>query len=1061
MKLVGPMLASSGYRVSLGKKWDERRSSLVLSIGFLLCICILCGRHHGSTLVDAYQLGVDMKHIGAIDNESLSGALTGVEGTMTLSSPPFSLRLCLLSSDPLYYNSSWVTQLEAYLREKEALNVTIEVHGQGKLSSEYHRKLPELLESNFADIYQIDVVWSEEMASSFINHSSLLSEYGSSDFYPVFRDSFLVNSSSDGNGGLYTAIPWQMDMGVLYYNESYFDRSSAPRPPYNTYSDLEQAAYQLRSDHVTTSLLHSSKGSSLFPWIFPGEAEESLTAMVLEWIHSLGGQDIIDNETQVHANANVVFDSFSMAHRWVDNITSSDFVELNSVSIMEPFKRGDMALMRNWIGLYRELNLQNANTPLKLTTLPTAGILGGWGLSIAKSSKHLAAAQVVLKTLSSGEYMKLRALEGFIPARISVYDQLCSTDGSWFACFIQPNFLNYSNHLIMRPRFLDTSNGLIMRPSIYAKQKYVNVSTYIYTSANNFFREVYDPTHLRSRLNLMQSELTSIIYLARIDETCGDSNGVHISCLNPLSCVEDVCAIVSAHDGEFCGGLNGYEIPCSTHLECIKNICKVPRGELPSWFPIVLAVCLLGCLLILLTILFVLDRMRVIHVSAWFRKIRKIRDTEKAMKSMMKSNQWQTYHIQYNDLKNMRPIGQGRFGVIYRAKYRDTLVAVKKLSHMKHQPDFLEKFESETRILCGLRHPNIVLFMGACFSPPNFAIVTEFMERGSLYAVLHDPNIELLTHLRLNMFLNICRGMAYLHHFKPQILHRDLKSPNILVDKDFRLKISDFGLTTFMDSSKEEMEKTLGTGSFRHHHRQQYQGLNDVPEIIGTPCWTAPEVLLSSDGSAFSEKSDVYSFGIVMWEIWTRRNPFAQMNPVSVVFNIITHNIRPEIPSWTPKVIANQMSAAWDVDPEKRPDFSQLCETFEKLIETIPMDFTFKEHLLSPSAGILGWRTSWHNFGTLSSSFPLNTCIPARSFENLDGGQTPLLPLERFSISCSTTLQDTSTSLNELSSADTTSIPVAQNLDSLDVSHFQTQKLPNFLVGETENYISSKVWPSN
>lgn len=1045
MKLVKLLIASFGYRVSRGKQWEERQYSL-LPIGVLMCLCILCYQQPGLAL-DYYtgQLAnTMMKPIRSTNNNDSSNVLGSDAGTTTTATtPPPILRLCLLSSDPLYYNFSRVAELEAYVREKEALNVTIQVYGEGKLSSEYHRKLPELLASNFADIYQIDVVWSEELADSFIDHSSLLSEYGISDFYPVFRDGFLVNTTSNGNGEHYSAIPWQMDMGVLYYNESYFDNSSASRPPYRTYSDLGQAAYQLRRERVGTSSLHSSQNSPFFPWMFPGQSEESLTAMILEWVHSMGGQDIIDNQAQVHANSDAVFNSLSMAHHWMDNITSPDFVEVNSISIMEPFRRGDMALIRNWIGLYRELNSIGTSTPLKLTTLPTAGVLGGWGLSIAKSTKQLAAAQAVLKALSGGDYMKQNALDGFIPARISIYDQLCSSDSSWFACFVQSSFLN-------------PSNGLIIRPSIYAKQKYVNVSTYIYTSTNNFFREVYDPTHLRNRLNLMQSELTSIIYFARIDETCGDSNGVHVSCLSPLSCVEGVCSIVSAYEGEFCGVQNGYEIPCSIHLECINNRCEVPKGELPSWFPIVLAVCLLGCLLIILTILFVLDRMRVIHLSDWFRRIRKIRDTEKAMKSMMKSDQWQTYHIQYSDLKNMRPIGQGRFGVIYRAKYRDTLVAVKKLSHMKHQLDFLEKFESETRILCGLRHPNIVLFMGACFSPPNFAIVTEFMERGNLYAVLHDPNIELLTHLRLNMFLNICRGMACLHHFKPQILHRDLKSPNILVDKDFRLKISDFGLTTFIDSSsKEEMEKALGTGgSFRRH---QYQGLNDVPEIIGTPYWTAPEVLLSSDGSAFSEKSDVYSFGIVMWEIWTRRNPFAQMNPVSVVFNVITHNIRPEIPPWTPKIIANQMSAAWDVDPEKRPDFSQLCETFEKLIETIPMDFTFKEHLLSPSAGLVGWRTSWHNFGTLSSSFPLNTCIPARSFENIDGGQTPLLPLERFSVSCSTTLQDTSTSFNELSSADTTSIPAMQNLEYLDTSRFQSQKLPNFVMGETENDIISKI----
>lgn len=94
-----------------------------------------------------------------------------------------------------------------------------------------------------------------------------------------------------------------------------------------------------------------------------------------------------------------------------------------------------------------------------------------------------------------------------------------------------------------------------------------------------------------------------------------------------------------------------------------------------------------------------------------------------------------------------------------------------------------------------LRHPNILLFMGAVTSPQHLCIVTEFLPRGSLFHVLQRNTTRLDWKRRLHVAMDIARGMNYLHHCNPPIVHRDLKSPNLLVDKNWTVKVGDFGLS--------------------------------------------------------------------------------------------------------------------------------------------------------------------------------------------------------------------------------------------------------------------------
>ncbi|XP_050899067.1 probable serine/threonine-protein kinase SIS8 isoform X2 [Lathyrus oleraceus] len=173
------------------------------------------------------------------------------------------------------------------------------------------------------------------------------------------------------------------------------------------------------------------------------------------------------------------------------------------------------------------------------------------------------------------------------------------------------------------------------------------------------------------------------------------------------------------------------------------------------------------------------------------------------------------YDIPWEEISMGERIGLGSYGEVYRGEWHGTEVAVKKFLLQDISGESLEEFKSEVQIMRRLRHPNVVLFMGAITRPPNLSIVTEFLPRGSLYRLLHRPNSQLDERRRLRMALDAARGMNYLHNSTPVIVHRDLKSPNLLVDKNWVVKVCDFGLSRMKYSTFLSSRSTAGTVSYR------------------------------------------------------------------------------------------------------------------------------------------------------------------------------------------------------------------------------------------------------
>ncbi|CAA7402306.1 unnamed protein product [Spirodela intermedia] len=259
---------------------------------------------------------------------------------------------------------------------------------------------------------------------------------------------------------------------------------------------------------------------------------------------------------------------------------------------------------------------------------------------------------------------------------------------------------------------------------------------------------------------------------------------------------------------------------------------------------------------------------------------------------------------------------KGRHSRIYRGMYKQREVAIKIVSQPEEDEILalsLEmQFKSEVSFLLCLQHPNIVGFVAACKKPPVFCIITEYLSGGSLRRYLHkqEPH-SLPLKLVVKLSLDIARGMSYLH--SQGILHRDLKSENLLLAEDMSVKVADFGISC--------LESQCG----------------DAKGFTGTYRWMAPEMI---KGKHHTRKVDVYSFGIVLWELLTALTPFSDMTPEQAAFAVAQKNARPPIPADCPPALGRLITQCWSANPETRPQFDKIVSILETWSEGLQQDPT-------------------------------------------------------------------------------------------------------------------------
>ena len=273
--------------------------------------------------------------------------------------------------------------------------------------------------------------------------------------------------------------------------------------------------------------------------------------------------------------------------------------------------------------------------------------------------------------------------------------------------------------------------------------------------------------------------------------------------------------------------------------------------------------------------------------------------------------------IKHLELQLDKELGKGGFGVVFRGNWRHNEVAVKQLLMDNISPEAAEEFIKEAKIMAELRSPNIVQFYGYCVSP-HYCIVMEYMPEGSLFHLLRS-NKPLGWPTQFNIAIDIAKGLSYLHHEK--ILHRDIKSLNVLLGENYKAKLTDFGL------SKVKTET-------RFHS----MATKNKKESVGTLGWMAPELFARKP--VFTQKSDIYSLAMTFWELASKKIPFEDAASQDLIPKWVSEGEREEIPKDCPSSIASLIESCWHKEPDKRPDADtvvvQLKTARERLSENLP-----------------------------------------------------------------------------------------------------------------------------
>ncbi|MBA0832043.1 hypothetical protein Goarm_016458, partial [Gossypium armourianum] len=301
---------------------------------------------------------------------------------------------------------------------------------------------------------------------------------------------------------------------------------------------------------------------------------------------------------------------------------------------------------------------------------------------------------------------------------------------------------------------------------------------------------------------------------------------------------------------------------------------------------------------------------------------------DRGISSTIEKEEWEI-DLAKLDIRNV--IAHGTYGTVYRGLYDTQDVAVKVfnwgedgIATAAEAAAIRSSFCQEVAVWHKLDHPNVTKFIGASMGTSNLKIrtkdatsqnnsvlpssaccvVVEYVAGGTLKNYLiRNRRKKLAFKVVIQIALDLSRGLSYLHSKK--IVHRDVKTENMLLDARRILKIADFGVA-----------------------RVEAQNPQDMTGETGTLGYMAPEVL---DGKPYNRKCDVYSFGICLWEIYCCDMPYANLSFADFTSAVVRQNLRPEIPRCCPSALASIMRKCWDPHPERRPDMDEVVRSLEAI----------------------------------------------------------------------------------------------------------------------------------
>ncbi len=270
------------------------------------------------------------------------------------------------------------------------------------------------------------------------------------------------------------------------------------------------------------------------------------------------------------------------------------------------------------------------------------------------------------------------------------------------------------------------------------------------------------------------------------------------------------------------------------------------------------------------------------------------------------------FNIPNDEITYGQRLGAGGFGEVYKAMWVHDVVAVKKVLANSHtvSETVMNDFLKEVKVHMQLRHRHIVQLFGVTQEQPH-GMVMEYMEQGSLHHVLlKNPQEGFGWDRRIKIATDIGSGLSFLH--RNHIIHRDLKSLNVLLDDRGLAKLADFGLAKI---KTETATKTAGGAK-------------------GTYAWMAPEIF-KTRSPEYNEKTDVFSYGVILWELASHKFPFESETEYQIIFNV-PQGLREEfLQVWhTPKAYEQLTERCWANLADERPPVNEVMKLLKEMAES-------------------------------------------------------------------------------------------------------------------------------
>lgn len=276
--------------------------------------------------------------------------------------------------------------------------------------------------------------------------------------------------------------------------------------------------------------------------------------------------------------------------------------------------------------------------------------------------------------------------------------------------------------------------------------------------------------------------------------------------------------------------------------------------------------------------------------------------------------------VQFKDeIVLIKLLGTGACGSVHEAIWRGSLVAVKIL-HPSRQVSqaAVDTFKKEVVFMSGMgEHDGVLKVLGACLTAPNLCIITELAEEGSLHSLLHSRCLRPEYKTLLDISYQVASAVAFCH--AKNLVHRDLKTHNILIKSDGRAVVADFGLAVNLDTN------TMMSGG---------------GTAMGTSSYMAPEQF---SAGKLDDKCDSYAFGCILWECITGRQPWEECNNLmQIVMAVGVERRRPPLPKGIPGPLASIIRECWRHNPALRPSMKEIADRLRSLKREEQQALAFK-----------------------------------------------------------------------------------------------------------------------